>query len=1153
MNPIEALSSGDWNQFGTALLHSLWQGGLIAALLYVHLRVIPAQRPQLRYMGGIGALLALLVSSFLTWAYLDHERPIATTANPIVVEEPMPGTSLANPESQRSHTTPSITDHDTLTPQGVFLFLWIIGVDIMLIRLSLSLADLKDLRERATVPVDQDLPYLFKNLLHRTGTSTKRLSLLVAESLTGPVAFGFWHPTIVIPLSLATRTPPALLEAMLAHELAHIRRHDYIVNLGQLLIETLLFFNPAVWWISQQIRTEREACCDADAIKIIGSETNYATALADYAETNNVNVAALPFGKARRPGSLIERVRRILVPNYRPSLKLPLPALTLFLLFSGLALLALHQGSKLAIAVGAELLSPEARIAQIKTLQETHPTFDPNTVFDDQLAQEPGSRVTISGTIQSADGSPLLDDRLQITAASERPRYSSSHAVSLREGQFTARVQPGQIHLSAYSPNYAPSFLGPFQGPIAGTISNIVINLKPGFLGKIRVLDEDGQPVKGARLTGYYDFASQAPVNEVTSNANGLFEIPNTKTHPIKLNLRADGFEEDFRVITLNQAVVKNWQLERAEQSTIILRDRSGRPIPGATANLMRMQGLRNISYGNNNQDIYAVSDADGQLKFTELRTDSTYWFLITAVGYGKHILSNVTAGEANREIVLQEPLSVKGTITGDLTLLETRSRWIHGQRMRLPVVRYRNPFEIEGYTDSSTENAFVQIEGDRATFEIKDLWAGKITLIAGPLSTSHNLDRTETNIEISLTPESIEEIILATRLSPLPERSIRVNFKTPAGDPPASGSVRAFISAKQPEGGFHHEELSLPLENGSAKHSIPVGSRVRIQPDHFLGYWFPSSNDVAIPGGETPYEIELDCYPAGAIYGSVQEANGAPAKAVMISLIEVERAPNRPHSSLDVEIKNGSSSSDATKSYTATPLPIGGTYMIIAHRDTTYAVSPALQISAGTPIREANLVLQTGVAVHGCVLQPNGEPAAGIHYEHHFQARPNHGFSSSGKRTDRLGRFHFKNVVPELPGSYGISFRNNPGYQRLELSYQPGGGELVIQLETGNRISGTIVDAETGWPIPGVEVYALPRPYSPDRTGYVDADSKTDLAGRFEFTTLDDGEYQLGNRSGKFSSRTEIIASSRVPEIGTLPITLNQWSKLVPVEPKSH
>lgn len=111
---------------------------------------------------------------------------------------------------------------------------------------------------------------------------------------------------------------------MLLHELAHIRRGDYFANLFQLLVEALLFFNPAALWISHQVRREREACCDAMAIELSGAPADYARTLVRVAEDvlQPAPSAALAFGDQREPSSLTERVQRLLVPDYRPSLRL---------------------------------------------------------------------------------------------------------------------------------------------------------------------------------------------------------------------------------------------------------------------------------------------------------------------------------------------------------------------------------------------------------------------------------------------------------------------------------------------------------------------------------------------------------------------------------------------------------------------------------------------------------------------------------------------------------------------------------------------------------------------------------------------------------------------------------------------------------------
>ena len=1138
---------------------TLWQGALIAFLLYYFLRGVPAGSPRLRYAGAIGSLLAFVASSFLTWAYLEYEPPPRASVAP-VMEEPKRAETSSLPELETGNSfnslssSPGATDTSSLAKlQGLLMFLWIVGVDIMLIRLSISLAKVKDLQDRASTPNDPALQSQFAALLSRTDSRPRGLRFLVADALPGPVAFGFFRPTIIIPLSLATRTPPELLEAVLAHELAHIRRHDYVINLGQLLIETLFFFNPAVWWINHQIRTEREACCDAEAVRLLGCDTQYASALTDFATSNNLTVTALPFGHENRPGSLIERIRRILIPDYRPTLKLPLPALTLFIIVSSVVLLALHQGSRMAVAVGAEFLSPEARIAKIKAIQESHPTKDPATQYDEALARLPESRVDVRGQIQTHDGSPLKTERLQIVANSERPNYSATYAVNLRNDQFNQRVQPGRIYLSAYSPHYAPTLAGPFHGEIKGSITNLMIEMQAGFIGRIRVTDISGQAVPEAHFSGKYDFPSHTPITEGLTDASGIGFITNAITHPLKLTVRAPGFEEDQQTITLSQEHPIQWQLEPASPATIIVQDEKGKRVEGAEARLVATRGFRNMSYSGESSRLCATSNADGVLRLDELRSDTKYWFLIQADGYGKRLIPNVTAGETERVIELQEPFSVKGTFRGELSLLRMRSRWEDGIRTQYPSIRYRNPYRVHDYSDFKQETLELQIEGDQAHFEIEDLWPGEITIYAGALEVTRELEQGETLIDLFISGNSQETVGPTAPTHPLPQRTIEIRFESPEGHPTPSGDALAVLSLKQPNGTFDHEERQVSVNKGLAKLSVPVGSQIRLEPDNFTGYWFETHYERDIAQSAEPLSITVPCFPAGAIYGRVQEANGEPAKGVMISLVECERAPQRPHTSLDVDIKNSSSSTDITKQYTATPLPIGGTYMIVAHRGATYALSEEIKITKENPIAQADLILRLGITVKGRVVLPDGSPGKGIRYSHSFTAHPNHGFSSGDHFTDRLGRFEIHHVVPDIGKGYSIRFADNPGIQMDEIRYDPNHSEVKVVLKAGHTFTGMIVDHETGWPIPGAEIYALPHPYSPDRLGHLEADNKTDESGRFRFTTLDGGDYRLGIRGGQFRSTDKLIIHSNQDSKEPFRVELSEWSRLVPSQPDTR
>src|SRR4029079_2061638 len=123
-----------------------------------------------------------------------------------------------------------------------------------------------------------------------------------------PVVVGYFRPTILLPICVATGLPESQLELILAHELARIRRHDYVVNLLQTLVETLFFYHPAVWWLSRQIRIEREHCCDDLVVRLLGNRLEYGRALVAIEELRGAS-PILALGAA--DGSLLARIRRI--------------------------------------------------------------------------------------------------------------------------------------------------------------------------------------------------------------------------------------------------------------------------------------------------------------------------------------------------------------------------------------------------------------------------------------------------------------------------------------------------------------------------------------------------------------------------------------------------------------------------------------------------------------------------------------------------------------------------------------------------------------------------------------------------------------------------------------------------------------------------
>src|SRR5208283_2158814 len=190
------------------------------------------------------------------------------------------------------------------------------------------------------------------------------------------------------------------IQLILLHELAHIRRGDYLVNLCQLLVESLLFFNPAVWWISRQIRQEREACCDAVAVALAGERLQFARTLAQAA--GEALAAAPTFGDQRNPSGLKDRIQRLLVPGYRPALRLTWRALAAALFVGGGLLFLSALGTRVAVAA---ILSPQKRIARIEKKMTELGQYP--EAFDSSSERDKPPPVSISGKIRMADGTPV--------------------------------------------------------------------------------------------------------------------------------------------------------------------------------------------------------------------------------------------------------------------------------------------------------------------------------------------------------------------------------------------------------------------------------------------------------------------------------------------------------------------------------------------------------------------------------------------------------------------------------------------------------------------------------------------------------------------------------------------------------------------------
>lgn len=290
---------------GWTLLHFLWQGAALAALFAALLVVI--RNANVRYALGIATLVLMIAAPVVTFVQLDRAAsPVPTFEMPIAATVPDAiSADQAQPSSGR------IVDALAAgaNRQDMMLWLvqaWFVGVMLLSARTAGGLLWLARAR-RQIEPLSDELYRQCLELQRRMGLN-RNIRYGQCRWLDAPVVLGWFRPIVLVTTQAMTGLSPQQLQAIVAHELAHVRRWDAFVNLLQIAAEMLLFYHPAVWWVSRRIRIEREVCCDHEALAACGEPVSYARALTLMEEWR----AAPSLSMAANRGPLAERVVRLL-------------------------------------------------------------------------------------------------------------------------------------------------------------------------------------------------------------------------------------------------------------------------------------------------------------------------------------------------------------------------------------------------------------------------------------------------------------------------------------------------------------------------------------------------------------------------------------------------------------------------------------------------------------------------------------------------------------------------------------------------------------------------------------------------------------------------------------------------------------------------
>lgn len=298
------------NALGWTLIHSLWQGAAAAIGFALLMIVMRKYRSQTRYYVGVMTVMLVLGMAVVTFVGIYNAGAAGVASQSPGAAAMITGTV----EMEGSGSIPAFFKQYFNRHLPLLVTVWMLGILVLILRFAGGFIYNQRVKVHNTHPLSKNWQARLKNISHGLGIQ-KSVQLVESALVKIPMTIGHFKPVILFPLGLAVGLPQDQVEALLAHELAHISRRDYLVNIMQNLIDILFFYHPGVRWISSHVRAERENCCDDIAVSVSGEPLNFARALTNIQVTrhglNTIEPAVAASGKRH---GLLARVKRLVSP-----------------------------------------------------------------------------------------------------------------------------------------------------------------------------------------------------------------------------------------------------------------------------------------------------------------------------------------------------------------------------------------------------------------------------------------------------------------------------------------------------------------------------------------------------------------------------------------------------------------------------------------------------------------------------------------------------------------------------------------------------------------------------------------------------------------------------------------------------------------------
>lgn len=293
-----------------AIINTFWQGLFIYLLTRIILHYIPDSYAKIRYYSAILSLVLitiLFISKIITSSHILH------TSTDVIYLSPR---NIGETTIRSTTTNNALYDYiyniiNWYTKHSIWIaMIYITGITLFLSRLAFNLIWIYRLKSTNVSPVNSYWLNIMNSCITRLGIS-KQVQIFFSSHVDVPMVMGIVKPVILIPIALASQMSTQQAEAIILHELSHIKRNDYLINILQMVIETLLFFNPFVWLISSTIRQEREKCCDDMVVKHSADKIQYVKALTAL-ETFRQSPTSPMLGVTGSKNILLNRIKRIM-------------------------------------------------------------------------------------------------------------------------------------------------------------------------------------------------------------------------------------------------------------------------------------------------------------------------------------------------------------------------------------------------------------------------------------------------------------------------------------------------------------------------------------------------------------------------------------------------------------------------------------------------------------------------------------------------------------------------------------------------------------------------------------------------------------------------------------------------------------------------